>query len=93
MLTKFSHGPHLILPQLAYCTHCHAIDDSRDVADSYANWNPRQFASEFAPLSKQQCASCHTAKAAGDQCQQCHNYHVEGIESWRSKASLESAAR
>jgi hypothetical protein len=91
-LTRFSHGPHLILPQLADCTHCHAIDDTRSVADSYAGWNPQQFTSEFGPLTKRQCADCHTAKVAGDRCQQCHNYHVDGIESWRLRRSVESAA-
>jgi hypothetical protein len=82
-LTKFAHGPHLLLPQLADCTHCHAIDESRDASKSYAGWIPREFVSEFAPLSKQQCVDCHTAKAAGDACQKCHNYHADAIESWR----------
>jgi hypothetical protein len=88
-LTKFAHGPHLILPQLADCTHCHAIDESQSVAVWYANDDPQQFVSEFAPLSKRDCASCHTAKAAGDACQQCHNYHVDGIENWRWSTTAE----
>jgi hypothetical protein len=82
-LARFAHGPHLILPQLADCSHCHAINESRSVAKGDAGWNPQRFVSEFAPLTKQQCVDCHTAQAAGDRCQQCHNYHVEQIESWR----------
>jgi hypothetical protein len=75
--TKFSHGPHLTLPQLADCTHCHAVDTTAAAAGSYADWNPQSFASEFRPLSKRQCVECHTATAAGDRCQSCHNYHVD----------------
>lgn len=81
--TKFSHGPHLVLPQLANCTACHTIDEAANTAISYANANPQQFVSEFKPVSKQLCAQCHTATAAGDRCQTCHNYHVQTAESWR----------
>jgi hypothetical protein len=82
-LTKFSHGPHVVLPQLSDCTSCHVIDGGRNTASSYEGWNPQAFASEFVPIGKQQCAACHTAKAAGDACQSCHNYHVEAMEEWR----------
>jgi hypothetical protein len=75
--TKFSHGPHLALPQLAECSHCHAIDARADSATSNIGWNPSQFASEFLPISKHKCAACHTATAAGDRCQSCHNYHID----------------
>jgi ferredoxin-like protein FixX len=85
--TNFSHGPHLVLPQLADCTHCHAIVESKTPAASYTDWNPESFVSEFAPVTKRQCVECHTARRAGDGCQKCHNYHVEGIESWRLKST------
>lgn len=81
--TKFSHGPHLTLPQLADCASCHAIDDAANAAASYVEMNPRRFVSEFKPLTKRQCAECHTKAAAGDRCQSCHNYHVETVEGWR----------
>jgi hypothetical protein len=42
-----------------------------------------RFVSEFKPLTKRQCAECHTKTAAGDRCQSCHNYHVETVEGWR----------
>ena len=76
--TKFSHGPHLVLPQLADCTQCHAIDSRVTATATHAGWDPHRFVSEFLPISKSQCAECHTATAAGDRCQSCHNYHVEG---------------
>lgn len=75
--TKFSHGPHLLLPQLADCTRCHAIDHAASTTTGYTDLDPARFVADFAPISKRQCAECHTANAAGDACQQCHNYHVE----------------
>jgi hypothetical protein len=78
--TKFSHGPHLTLPQLADCTQCHTIDARVADGATHTGWDPRQFASEFLPISKNKCATCHTAAAAGDRCQSCHNYHVAGGE-------------
>jgi hypothetical protein len=82
--TKFSHGPHLVLPQLGDCTSCHAIDDGATVSP-YADLSPQHFVSEFKPMAKQHCAECHTKAAAGDRCQSCHNYHVEEVERWRLK--------
>jgi hypothetical protein len=81
--TKFTHGPHLVLPQLANCTSCHAVDSAANVTASYADMNPRHFVSDFKPMTKTQCAECHTKTAAGDRCQACHNYHVETPEPWR----------
>jgi hypothetical protein len=81
--TKFAHGPHLLLPQLSDCTSCHTINDATNPATSTDQYDPHAFASDFQPLNKQQCAQCHTAKAAGESCQKCHNYHVDEIEVWR----------
>jgi hypothetical protein len=91
--TKFSHGPHLLLPQLADCSQCHAIDPAAATATPNPGWNPAVFVSEFRPLSKQMCATCHTATAAGDACQSCHNYHVDAVETWRSDSDLSGVAR
>jgi hypothetical protein len=75
------------LPQLADCTTCHALDSQANTTASYADHDPHHFASEFQPMSKQKCAECHTATAAGDSCQSCHRYHVDGIEDWRTPPS------
>jgi hypothetical protein len=90
--TKFSHGPHLVLPQLENCASCHAVSDS---ANSAANTDsdPRQFVSDFKPMAKQQCAECHTKSAAGDACQSCHNYHVQTAEAWRLAAPAQQLNR
>ena len=85
--TKFAHGPHLVLPQLADCTHCHSIDGGASAAVGYTDWDPTRFVGDFAPISKRQCTECHTPKAAGDACQQCHNYHVQTASLLRIKRS------
>jgi predicted CXXCH cytochrome family protein len=84
--TKFTHGPHLTMPQLADCTSCHAIDDAANTTVAYTDSDPHRFVSEFKPMSKQSCAECHTKSLAGDSCQSCHNYHVEAVEGWRLSA-------
>jgi hypothetical protein len=84
--TKFTHEPHLTLPQLADCTTCHAVDDGAIAATAYVDADPRHFVCDFKPMTKQQCSECHTRTAAGDSCQSCHNYHVDAVEAWRLAA-------
>lgn len=78
--TRFSHAPHLTLPTLADCTACHAVDTAANTSASYTDLDPHRFVSDFRPMSKRECATCHTAAAAGDSCQSCHRYHVERTE-------------
>ena len=88
--TKFTHAPHVVIPQLADCTSCHRIDDAAIPATAYTDFDPRRFASDFQPLAKRLCAECHTNTAAGDACQSCHNYHVETVEAWRLKSPADA---
>jgi hypothetical protein len=88
--TKFVHGPHLMIPQLADCASCHAVDAAAAATVAYTDYEPHRFASDFKPMAKQQCAVCHTRTAAGDSCQSCHNYHVDKVESWRLNAPTET---
>jgi hypothetical protein len=74
--TKFSHGPHLVLSQLADCTECHAIVNAAELGASYIELDPHQHVKEFKMMPRRGCAECHTPTAAGDRCQSCHNYHV-----------------
>jgi hypothetical protein len=73
-LTGFDHGPHLRLPQMQDCASCHRLR-SDAAAASYASDDPFEFVSQFEPISKAACVTCHTARAAGDGCTQCHFYH------------------
>ncbi len=76
--TKFSHRPHLVQAELTDCKACHQINAEANVIASYTEDSPMEFEEGFQPIAKQHCAECHTARAAGDSCLQCHRYHVGG---------------
>jgi Doubled CXXCH motif (Paired_CXXCH_1) len=84
--TKFSHTAHLSLMTEKGCQTCHVLSPSSkystyfQAADptnpSSTNRDPSHFESNFAPLPKMECATCHTARIAGGSCLLCHNYHT-----------------
>lgn len=90
--TRFSHRPHVLQPELADCSTCHAIDPTSSPATTYTGWDPSQFASEFVALGKSACVQCHQPHAAGDACTQCHNYHVSPAALARDFADSARAA-
>lgn len=76
--TRFSHRPHVLQPELADCSHCHALDpDAGAIPAPYASRRPTELIAQFEPMAKDACVSCHQPKAAGEGCTQCHNYHVD----------------
>ena len=80
-LTKFNHTPHLSINSLRDCQSCHTLKKLNEHQVSEQGWSDRgrTIRSEFVPIEKNQCASCHTSRSAGDACTQCHNYHVHGL--------------
>ena len=77
--TKFSHRPHLILPQLQDCNYCHRMDESKSLVGSFDGFEsmvPTEFSSNFHPSTKADCAACHRKGHTESGCMQCHNYHV-----------------
>lgn len=75
--TRFSHAPHFSLLNQTGCLTCHSMAPAsveqtiqRDAGE------PILVRSDFSSINKSVCASCHTAKTAGDSCQLCHGYHV-----------------
>ena len=77
--TKFSHSPHMNIASLSDCTHCHKIGKSNIPSLNLVSNDPERanLIDEFKPMTRAACASCHTAKAAGENCTQCHRYHIE----------------
>lgn len=81
--TRFSHRPHMNLPELSDCTHCHRVEgDARQPltavsATAASVTSGANFPRDFAPLEHSDCVRCHTPKAAGDSCTLCHRYHVD----------------
>jgi len=80
--TTFAHEPHFSLLGGHQCDACHTFRANSQFQESFLkpdqaiNTDPKHFESDFHPMSKAQCASCHTAAKAGDNCLVCHNYHI-----------------
>ena len=77
--THFAHGPHLVLPAFADCTSCHELHlEAASSSNDDLAISPRDASSgaEFVALNQADCATCHTADGAGNDCTQCHRYHV-----------------
>lgn len=79
--TSFIHEPHFGVIGKQGCLTCHALDKKAEYQKTYKGFNPKSFASNFKPVEKQQCATCHKSKAARQDCLLCHNYHVNGVAS------------
>ncbi len=78
--TKFTHGPHLNISNLADCIHCHQIDSGNEKSTNISEvslaagfTDPHDFQS----MDRQACVGCHTPQAAGDACIKCHRYHID----------------
>jgi hypothetical protein len=85
--TRFSHAPHVTLLRDEGCSECHTFSETQSPADSVfrsdfigSGWhpatNPHNFESNFVPMSKTACATCHSDDSGRDRCLTCHNYHV-----------------
>lgn len=74
--TKFSHGAHLIQPGLQDCSHCHSLDLNSSNAESFVSLKAKLGVSNFRPIEKANCVSCHQQGQTSNSCTQCHNYHI-----------------
>ena len=71
--TKFSHGPHMLNTE---CSSCHALDANSSNVETFTNFDPSLNSSNFQPITKNQCASCHAKGQADNSCTTCHSYHI-----------------
>ena len=86
--TTFKHTAHFSLMGDQGCATCHTIAAGADYAGPFvANRDPAIFHSNFAPLSKNICATCHQPAKAGESCQTCHNYHTGETSKLRLQAA------
>ena len=74
--THFSHGPHLIQKELADCKACHQLNSELANAHTFESFDSKEVVSNFEPITKSNCVSCHHQSGAGNSCTQCHDYHV-----------------
>ncbi len=82
--TTFKHTAHFNLMGDQGCATCHSLDVEADHARGFGlNRDPAVFQSNFTPMNKATCATCHQPAKAGDSCQQCHNYHTGEMKTLR----------
>lgn len=78
--TTFSHEPHIGAEISEGCATCHKLTEgSGDFLTTYKGGDPDLFALTFEPVDKAVCSTCHTKKAAGEECTLCHQYHTVDI--------------
>ena len=74
--TAFDHASHFRIVGERGCGTCHRINAAADYAGSFKNFDAGSFQSNFAPIGIEVCADCHVRESVGNDCIQCHRYHV-----------------
>lgn len=74
--TKFSHQPHTLQPHLRDCSACHDMSQPVSNKDSFVSLDSSNVVSNFAPITKLNCVSCHREGSTNSGCTHCHSYHV-----------------
>ena len=75
--TKFKHSAHFSLVGDQGCMTCHVLNGASRYASAFGpNRDPAVFDSNFVPITRLACATCHRAGEAGTDCLLCHNYHT-----------------
>ncbi|WP_070987700.1 cytochrome c3 family protein [Halofilum ochraceum] len=88
--TRFSHGPHFtLLTDDEGCATCHAFNRDSDYAASFEDRDPGTYHSNFKPIDRDTCGDCHNDRQAGNDCTQCHNYHVGRVTSAATRTRIE----
>ncbi len=87
-VTRFTHEVHFSLLADKGCLACHTLNPDAEVMEAFEDTDPLTFASNFQPMRKTVCTTCHTSERAGDGCLTCHNYHVGTVSPVLSKAPL-----
>ncbi len=80
--TVFNHRAHFALLDDRGCQTCHQMDETANYAGAFATGKttPTLFQSNFRPLPKSTCASCHAPEGVSDACLTCHTYHADVLE-------------
>lgn len=87
--TTFSHGPHIGTENSEGCAMCHQMTGGHQgFLDTYNAGNTSDFVKTFKPIEKATCSSCHTERAAGEECTLCHQYHTTDIGHPMTRTSL-----
>lgn len=76
--TKFVHEPHFAVMENDGCLTCHELKKGAKFSEAYEQGSPDVFNANFSSVKKDLCQSCHGQGARQD-CQLCHEYHVEAV--------------
>ena len=87
-VTRFAHEVHFSVLDDKGCLTCHTLDPEAEVMEAFKDADPLTFASNFQPMRKTTCTTCHISERAGDTCLTCHNYHLGTVSPVLSKAPL-----
>jgi hypothetical protein len=79
IFTAFTHEPHFGVIGKKGCLACHDLNNAKGYLESYKALDPYRFISNFKPVDKKTCASCHSGKQVRDDCLLCHKYHPFGV--------------
>jgi hypothetical protein len=55
------------------------LSGAKGYQDTYKGYDPDKFVSNFTPVKKETCASCHGKRQVRRDCLLCHKYHVNGV--------------
>lgn len=77
--TRFIHEPHFGVMDDRGCLGCHSLAKDRTMRKTYEQGDPKIFNSNFNPVRKDACQTCHATGLARQDCVLCHDYHVNGV--------------
>lgn len=75
---RYKHENHIeILGARDSCVNCHSLNKEADYMASYKNHDPVNWISNFDPIKKRVCTSCHSETQININCNKCHLYHFK----------------
>jgi hypothetical protein len=77
--TNFIHEPHFGIMEDRGCLTCHNLQKGSPYLKTYEQGDHRAFSSNFSPVKKELCQSCHASGMARQECLLCHKYHLDGV--------------
>jgi len=88
-LHRFDHRPHLnVLGPGSQCGTCHIVKKNAKYSAAFSQDDPKQFESNFLPIKKETCSTCHNEKKVKQDCSTCHEYHEN--PAFRAKMDFDS---
>ena len=80
--THFKHSVHInsSRKKINSCKGCHKFNMEAKYNEAFESDSSHDFESNFMPMTIEQCSKCHLQEKAGNNCIQCHNYHILNTE-------------